>query len=222
MQAGLDLLETCRVGLDLRRVGAQRMRRFFEICTRRREHLERLLEVRIKCGGLTQTRLCLRDDVDRRILSPVERLFGFGRGSRQLRRVGEDGAARRQFVVLAWDKLGALEFGDAKTRELEQVRALPFAALQIHQPGAKPLRAIVQTTVVCQGFFEAGVTIEHLLMALLAQQRLLLMLAVDLDERRAETGQRLHGCERVIYRYAGAAALGNHTANYEFALTVVA
>ena len=125
--------------------------------------------------------------------------------------------------ILAGDESGALEFGGAESCEFQQIRAFAFAPVQFVKARPDFFRARVAFAIRREFVIEVCVAIENLAMALGAEQRMLLVLSVDLHQRRADFAEALHRGEFAVDRHARAsAALGDHPAHDQLAARAVA
>ncbi len=185
--------------------------------------LECVAEFRIERRRVDEARLGARNCVGRRAVGAVERLLGFERGSGELACVGEHGSLLRQLFIFAGDETGAFEFGRAEPCELEQIGAFTLAAIQFLQARLDFFCARVAFAIRREFVVEIRVAIENLAMALGAKQRMLLVLSINLHQRRADFAEALHGGEFAVDRDARAsAALGDHPAHEQFAPPAVA
>ena len=89
--------------------------------------------------------------------------------------------------------------------------------------GLEVLRARVAFAIGREFVIEVRVTIESLAMALGTEQRMLLVLSINLNQRRADFAEALHGGEFAVDRHARApAALGDNSAHDQLAALAVA
>ncbi len=137
--------------------------------------------------------------------------------------VGEHRSLARKRFIFARDEAGAFEFRRAKSCELQQIRAFTFAPVQFLQACANFFGARVAFAIRREFVVEVRIAIENLAMALGAEQRMLLVLSVDLDQRRTEFAETLHRGEFAVDRHARAStALGNDSAHEQLPAAAVA
>ena len=108
----------------------------------------------------------------------------------------------RQRFIFAGEESGALEFRRAKSCEFQQIRTFTFAPVQLLKARANFFSACKAFAIRREFVIDVCIAIENFAMALSAEQRMLFVLSVDLDQRRTDFAEALNRGEFAVDRHA--------------------
>ena len=211
-EAILDRLEPLGRTIDRVGVVAQGPRRVVEWRHHRLARIEDRLEARVEGGELGETFPHRRQAGHRRVVVVVERAVGLAGEPGQLLGVGDHGLLRFERLVLPRLR-GHLV--DLVTLELQHVEALGPRAARRFEARQRVARVDQSRVRGGQGdalAVEASVAIEERQLHRRVEQRLVLVLAVEIDQRADRLPQR-RGRDELPVEEGAAPALGGDLAS---------
>ena len=203
-EALADFVQPLRVELDARVVVLQKLRGFFERDLGRADVRERLVERRVDAGEVLELVSDEDDPVVERVVGLRDLAVELGRRLVEPLGVLEDAALRLEAVRLADDGRRLVDLLDLERVELLLSAKLGLAAHDARLLGDEPRHVAVRRAVRAHQTAEAAERVEQLDVRLGPQQRLVLVLAVQVDRVRRDLAEHVERRRRVVDERAAA------------------